>query len=326
MARTPQQTQPDWTDWYHDAAVTAASLPDLLVEALKIAHTVAPGLHGRRRAGPGESFWQFRHYSQSDSISRIDWRRSARDDHLFVREQEWEAAHTVWLWPDRSPSMAFASPLASVTKERRALVFILALGEILVRGGERIAIPGMTRPSLDSQAPRRIAERLATEPAGTGPDASRPPVDRLSAHSDYVLASDFLDPLETIAERVSAIAAQGVRCHLVQVLDPVEESFPFRGRLEFIGPGGGSRFIAGRAEDLRARYQDRLRRHRAGLRDLARKHDGTFTLHHTDRPPQMLLLALHGILSAPRDMALPSGSTDMSDMSMLHLVEGGEAR
>lgn len=323
MAVEARGSNADWSDWYHDAAVTAASLPDLLVEALKIAHTVAPGLHGRRRPGSGESFWQFRHFSQSDSVSRIDWRRSARDDHLFVREQEWEAAHTVWLWPSRAASMAFSSGLASVSKERRALVFTLALAEILIRGGERVAVPGLTRPSLDRHTPRRIAEQLATQ--GAGALASLPPVSPLSSHSDCVLVADFLDPLKQIAERVSAIAAQGVRCHLVQVLDPAEESFPFKGRLEFVGPGGGTRFIAGRAEDLKTRYRDRLLRHRAGLRDLALKHGGTFTLHHTDRPPQMALLAMHGILSAPRDVTLPSAGLENVDFTPIHLVEAEEA-
>ena len=32
-----------------------------------------------------------------------------RDNLLFVREREWEAAHTIWVWPDCSPSMLFTS-------------------------------------------------------------------------------------------------------------------------------------------------------------------------------------------------------------------------
>ena len=47
-----------------------------------------------------------------EEARRIDWRRSARDNHLYVREREWEAAHDYHLWMDVSPSMAFASSLA----------------------------------------------------------------------------------------------------------------------------------------------------------------------------------------------------------------------
>src|SRR5471032_1045938 len=135
----------------------ADAMPRLILEARRVAATVIHGLHGRRRAGPGENFWQYRRFMSGEPASNVDWRRSARDDHLYVREQEWEAAHTVWIWPDRSPSMVFASALVWETKLDRALVIALALAEVLVEGGERVGIPGLMRPS----ASRNIIEKLA---------------------------------------------------------------------------------------------------------------------------------------------------------------------
>src|ERR1700749_2562465 len=88
-----------------ESQALAASMPRLILEARRIAATIIHRLHGRRRARTGENFWQYRRFMSGEPSARIDWRRSARDDHLYVREQEWEAAHTVWLWPDRSPSM-----------------------------------------------------------------------------------------------------------------------------------------------------------------------------------------------------------------------------
>src|SRR5215208_7558788 len=128
------------------ARALAESMPRLILEARKIAATVIHGLHGRRRAGPGENFWQYRRFLWGEPARRVDWRRSARDDHLYVREQEWEAAHTVWLWPDRSPSMNFASPQALKSKLERALIVTFALAELLVAGGERVGIPGLMHP------------------------------------------------------------------------------------------------------------------------------------------------------------------------------------
>src|ERR1700682_1919944 len=125
----------------------ADAMPRLILEARRVASTVIHGLHGRRRAGPGENFWQYRRFMSGEPASRVDWRRSARDDHLYVREREWEAAHRVWIWPDLSPSMEFASPLVWETKRDRALVLAFALGELLVRGGERVGIPGTMRPA-----------------------------------------------------------------------------------------------------------------------------------------------------------------------------------
>jgi len=137
----------------------AASMPRLILEARRIAATIIHGLHGRRRAGSGENFWQYRRFMSGEPAARIDWRRSARDDHLYVREQEWEAAHTVWIWPDRSPSMIFRSPLAKETKLDRALIMGLALAEVLVEGGERVGVPGLTRPSGAATWSRRSPRR-----------------------------------------------------------------------------------------------------------------------------------------------------------------------
>src|SRR5437762_7186002 len=138
----------------------SATMPRLILEARRVAATIIHGLHGRRRAGSGENFWQFRRFMSGEPAARVDWRRSARDDNLYVREREWEAAHTVWIWPDRSPSMVFASPLVSDTKLDRALVMGFALGHLLVEGGERIGIPGLMRPTADRNVIDKMAQAI----------------------------------------------------------------------------------------------------------------------------------------------------------------------
>ena len=144
-----------------EAHALADRLPDLLVEAMRVASTVAHGIHGRRRPGLGETFWQFRQFQTGDAAAQIDWRRSASSDHLYVREREWEAAHTIWLWPDQSPSMDFRSHLSATSKADRALVLALASAELLVRGGERVALLGLSRPTASRKATTRLAEILA---------------------------------------------------------------------------------------------------------------------------------------------------------------------
>src|SRR6201994_4121441 len=156
----------------------AAAMPRLLLEARKIAATVIHGLHGRRRSGSGENFWQFRRFVSGEEARRIDWRRSARDDHLYVREREWEAAHTIWIWADRSPSMAFASGLGAESKLDRALVVAFALAEILVQGGERVGVPGLLRPTASRNVIEKMAEAFlhdTQERAGPPPSFPPPP-------------------------------------------------------------------------------------------------------------------------------------------------------
>lgn len=268
----------------------ADRLPDILVDAQRIAQTVAHGLHGRRRAGPGETFWQFRQYQSSDNLRLIDWRRSASSDHLYVREREWEAAHTVWLWPDLSPSMNFRSHLSPTTKRDRALLITLAASELLVRGGERVAMLGLTAPTASRKATTRMAEAiLAHESTLQG---TQPPKTHLARFSGAILVGDFLDPIEKTREHIEMLAADGAVGHLIAVVDPAEETLPYEGRTEFLSPSGGQRWVADRVQSLRGEYQKRLEAHRAQLIELTRRFGWSFLIHHTDRSPAEPLLSI----------------------------------
>lgn len=275
-----------------DAHQLADRLPDLLIEAKRIAATVSHGIHGRRRAGPGETFWQFRQLQSTDDAQLIDWRRSASSDHLYVREREWEAAHTMWLWPDLSPSMAFRSHIAPASKKARAIVLMLAAAELLVRGGERVALLGLTQPTASRRATVKLAEALAQHSDGPVLAGSLPPRSRIARYSGALLFSDFLDPLPDIRARLEGLAGTGVSGHLVQILDPAEETLPYDGRTEFLAPEGGARWIADRAESLRGAYRQRLEAHRAGLAEIAHRLGWSFMVHHTDRSASEPLLTL----------------------------------
>ncbi|WP_108663404.1 DUF58 domain-containing protein [Acuticoccus kandeliae] len=281
-----------------EAKSAAANLPDLLVEAKRVAASVAAGWHGRRRAGPGETFWQFRPFDFGEPARRIDWRRSARDDTLLVREREWEAAHTVVMWVDRTASMRVRSRLAESSKESRALVLLLALAELLGRGGERIGLADGPPPTSRRDAADRIADAiLETE----GNATARPKLYNLPRHCDVVLIGDFLDPMEEWAETFRTLAGRGARTHLVQVLDPAEEQFPFGGRTRFVDPESGLAFLVGKAEAWRTSYQDTLAAHKAALAQEARRLGSSLIVHHTDRSAAPALLALRTALAGERD-------------------------
>jgi uncharacterized protein (DUF58 family) len=277
----------------------ARRLPGLIVSAKEVAATVMHGMHGRRRAGTGEAFWQFRPFTFGEASARIDWRRSARDDRLYVREREWEAAHTVWIWADRSQSMAYVSDLAMQPKIDRALVLALALADCLVRGGERVGIPGLTRAFAARDIVERLAERMAEET--TRPDfvpAELPPADALAPRTQAVIISDFLSDPEEIAATIRSMASRGARGHLVMITDPVEETFPFTGHTEFRDVDSLARLRVGEAQSFRNAYMQRLSEHREHLRDAARARGWTFALHRTDRPASEALLALRMQLEA----------------------------
>lgn len=273
----------------------AAAMPRLILEARRVAATVIHGLHGRRRAGPGENFWQYRRFVSGEPAAQVDWRRSARDDHLYVREQEWEAAHTVWIWPDRSPSMVFASQLAHQTKLYRALVIALALGEMLVKGGERVGIPGLTRPTGSRNVVERMAQAIVHD---GGERASLPPNFAPSPLAEIVLLSDLWSDAAAVRRTIAQLSGNGARGHVVQIVDPAEETFPYWGRIEFVEPEGGGRITAGRAETWRSDYTARVERHRAAIRAETDRLGWSFVIHRTDRPASELLLALHTRIGA----------------------------
>ncbi|WP_236020414.1 DUF58 domain-containing protein [Sabulicella rubraurantiaca] len=275
------------------AEAAAARLPPLVVEAERVAATLMQGAHGRRRAGMGDAFWQFRPYVTGDAAARVDWRQSAKGDRLFVRETEWEAAQTVVLWRDRTASMDWRSGRALPTKAERADLLLLALAALLLRGGERVRLaPGPMRSFAGRSALPTLAAALARPGAEGAPDDATTP-----RHARIVLFGDFLQPLPEAQEFLHRFAARPLRGQMLQVLDPAEEALPYGGRVRFEGLEGEAPTLVPRVEDVRGLYAERLAAHRAALSALARPAGWGFATHRTDQPPQLALLGLWQALS-----------------------------
>ena len=286
-----------------DRAEQAASvLPPLLIAAERVAVTVAQGVHGRRRVGQGETFWQFRQYQPGDAASRIDWRESAKSQRLYVRETEWEAAQSVWLWHDSSPSMDYSSAeyLTGAewpTKRDRAELLLVALASLLMRGGERLTLLGSGIAPMNG----RIALSRVVEMIGRDPKAdSLPDFEPLPRAGQLVLIGDFLSPLESVNAIVTRFAASGLKGHMLLVADPAEEDLPFDGRIRFAGIEERDEVVISRVESIRGDYTHRYQRHREGLAAIAGTVCWSFGFHRTDRPPHLALLALFTALSADR--------------------------
>ena len=267
----------------------AGSLPPLLVAALRVAATVEQGVHGRRRVGPGDSFFQFRLYEPGDQTTRIDWRQSAKSDRVYLREMEWAAAHSVWLWRDASASMNWRSLATLPLKRERADLLLLARATLLLRAGERVGLlGGEIRPSASRASLERLANAL-----GQAPPDSLPPSVELPRHAQLVLIGDFLSPLPAIEAALRPYAESGVRGHLVQVHDPAEENLPFLGRIRFEGTEREGELLLSRTELVQGAYRERYQAHRAGLLTLSRALGWTFVVSSSSRPAEATLLALY---------------------------------
>ena len=273
----------------------AALFPALLVEAERISQTVIAGLHGRRRAGPGETFWQHRAYGFGDAVSTIDWRQSARiADRLYVRENEWEAAAAIYIWRDPSRSLDYSSAPAHPTKRRRADILSVALSILLSQAGERVGILGQERrPYHGRNTPSRILEALINE---DGKASSVPPVAHLPVGARIVMISDFFSDVTAIRNSVDTLASEGAKGVLLQLCDPAEEDFPFHGRVEFADLESADKITFGETRSIQSAYKDNFAAHRKEVEFLARRAGWTFITHRTDKPPQTALLALYAAL------------------------------
>ena len=282
------------------AEALGQTLPALLAEAEHLAATVALGEHGRKRAGMGDDFWQYRAARPGDPLRAIDWRRSARSDQAFVQEREWQAAQSVVFWVDSAQSMGFSGATSRPEKGDRARVLALALAVLLLRGGELVGLAGQAAPRSGKGQMQRLIETMALELAKEAGDYGAPLPGGFVAHGRAVFVSDFLGDLAPVEAALGHAAHRGVKGLLLQVLDPAEEEFPFDGRTIFVSMGGSVRHETQRAGDLKARYLARLAERKARLAELARAAGWHYAAHHTGATAQSALLWAYRALEGGR--------------------------
>ncbi|MEZ6012297.1 MAG: DUF58 domain-containing protein [Hyphomonas sp.] len=260
-----------------EAEALARQLPGLnfKAEASEAAHI---GSAGRRRAGTGEHFWQYRRYAQEDAADRVDWRRSAKGHDLYVRETELETARTVLFWCDDNPGFRWKAAGELRTKAEEATLLMLALSILLSKDGERIGALGSGRAaSFGKRAVDRLSEELAR---GTGGKFPSPP----RSAATLIVASDFYDPVPEWRARLAPLAGKCTEGVLLAVSSPVEVDFPFEGRVKLHRPGAALSRIFGRAETLREEYHRRFAEQRDALRDLTNRMGWRYVSHVSGQP------------------------------------------
>ncbi len=266
-----------------------AALPPLVVAAERIAATVMMGAHGLRRAGAGEDFWAYRSYSFGDSAQRIDWRKSARSDEIFIRDNEWDVANTLWLWVNRGPRMEFKSHLAEQTKANHAQTLGLAMAALALRAHERVGMLGSGKRA--SAGPHMLSSLAATLQAGN--DGAVPSPGRIQRRSVVLLVSDFLEEPDLIRKALNRLSENGMNGILVQITDPAEESLPYEGRIEFHALDLPMRWRARKTQDLREDYAKAFMEQREAVKDIAQRSGFGFVIHRTDKPLTQTVLTLH---------------------------------
>jgi MoxR-like ATPase len=278
-----------------DAQGISDGVPALIAKARHLAATLSLGVHGRRRSGLGEEFWQYRQADVGDSARDIDWRRSAQGDQYFIRQTEWQTAQAVHFWVDHSASMQFRAGNPEQSKSQRANILAVAIALLLSKGGERFAhLDDVELPKSGAQQITRFTTQIVGRDSID--DYGTPENKAVAKGSRAVFISDFLGDWDAIVDGISRIADQDVQGALVQVLDPQELAFPFTGRTIFESMKGSVSFEARRANGLRDAYLDRLAERQENLKTLARRTGWRTTTHQTDQTAQSALLWLYNVM------------------------------
>jgi uncharacterized protein (DUF58 family) len=259
----------------------------IMLEAHRLSNLASAGFHGRRRAGVGENFWQFRPFSPGEPTNQIDWRRSARHlSNLFIREREWETPHAIFLWIDRSKSMNFLSGQTPISKIDRALIIGLAMADWLVRSGESVGLIDLVAPTSSRKVIDLFAEALVAKSSSAN-DVF--PKEALKQHDKAILISDFLAPADDIKNYLTILAAKGATGHLLHILDPAEMQFPFSGQVEIADIESTDRLKIGDADQFRDTYHSIMKEHNERLEKCVHKIHWSIATHITNTPASAVM-------------------------------------
>lgn len=261
------------------ARLVAHDMPDILAEARRLAAAIERGAHGRRRAGSGDAFWQYRDYQSGDDAKRIDWKRSAKGDGVILRETEHETAQPVRLILELGPPMAWRSNEALPAKARRAAVIALACGLSALKSGERVGWLGAPKSHLGAGA----GDALAYDPALSATTASALPAAAPKRGEAILWVTDGLCDLDALEAWLGGMRELGAGGGALIVADPAELDFPYHGRVRFMDPGSDWSRVFGKAQSMREAYLAKRARHFERFEALCRSANLATAFHVTEK-------------------------------------------
>ena len=271
-------------------------IPNLLIKANNIANTVWEGMHNRNKAGVGDSFWQFRKYEYGDPAHLIDWKKSAKSYDTFVKEKELNTLQDIVIWRDTSKSMNFSSNKQIEPKIYRANLLTLALTIIFSKSGENIVLNGFnSKLSHGNKVINFIANQITSKIKESF--LSRPNIDEIKNNSDVILISDFLNDIKYTEEIIRKLSSRGINGNIIQVLDPAEKTFPFKGRINFNGLEEEESILIGNAESIKNNYKKAITTHCNKVKKLALSYSWKYYMDTTDNSPESSLLNICNTLS-----------------------------
>jgi uncharacterized protein (DUF58 family) len=235
------------------------------------------GQHRSPVKGASVEFRQHRFYVPGDEPRRLDWRVLARTDRPYVKEYDEETNLRCVLMFDASGSMGYGDSGRFGTKFGFAARLVAALAYLMLGQNESVGL-AVCGDGVDSwlaphagaaQLPRvldRLEQSTAAGPGGLA-RALHEVAERLERRGLVIVVSDFFAPVEQLRGGLAHLRHGRHEVVAIQVVDPEEESFPFRRWTRFRGLEGESARLCEPAA-VRRMYQENFARHRRALQEV----------------------------------------------------------
>lgn len=266
-----------------NAEIAVSDIPALMMQAHAIAQNIHHGAHLKKKEGLGEEFFQYRNYIIGDRLQDIDWKQSAKTDHIFIKQKELQISRKTFFWCADDKGMKFSSHRKLKTKQEIAQILTLALALLMIRSNEQVGYFGDLKTGHNEKQIQNIGLHLVENSY----PHTLPPVQDFSIprNASFVAIGDFLSPLDDINDTFEQISLRGVRSLIIQVLDPSEINLTFdEGRIHFEGISSNEHEIIDHIASIREEYQKRIYAQIDGLKSLCRKFGWHYFLHITDSP------------------------------------------
>lgn len=259
------------------------------------------GQHRSHFKGASVEFADHRDYSRGDELRHLDWKLLGRTDRYFIKQYDAETNMNVVLVTDVSGSMDYGS--GPVTKLQYATYLAAGLAYLTSRQGDapglalvderlREALPPRTRPAHLG----RLMQVLEGVRAG-GETALAAALAETAAtftrRGIIVIISDLLDEAERLLRALVYFRHRGHDVIVLQVLDPREVDFRFRGPVVFEELERGERLLT-EADDIRRAYRREFDHWRGSLEDGCRHAGIDYAWLTTDQPFYRALSAYLG--------------------------------
>lgn len=253
-----------------EAEHALASTPEFTGILSKITSTdIRHGQHGQKRSGSGSDFWQYREYREGDAAHSIDWRKSARSDGYFVKEQEWQKSQQVSIWFSHDHSMDFKHSDSPLTKKQYAAIISYILCAKFVHAGETVSfLNGYIKNCNGAAKLNNLAHSLTS----TNPPLNSQQFGLKNAYP--VLIADFWEKPHLIEDKIKNLTANNYCGLILQIIDPAELDLPYKGRVKLTDEYSDHEDtgILNKIENIRDEYKQRILAHNKLVQEIAHKY------------------------------------------------------